>query len=52
MAVPVLALFMSILFVGTGRTYAEHFVFSVQVYAFLLSYLAAETKDVTLGVAC
>lgn len=39
-AVPVLALFMSILFVGSGRTYAEHFVFSVQVYAFLLSFLA------------
>jgi hypothetical protein len=40
-AVPVLALFMLILFAGSGRTYAEHFVFSVQVYAFLLSYLAA-----------
>jgi hypothetical protein len=40
-AVPVLALFMFILFAGSGRTYAEHFVFSVQVYAFLLSYLAA-----------
>ena len=40
-SVPVLALAMVILFVGTGRTYAEHLVFSVQVYAFLLSYLAA-----------
>jgi hypothetical protein len=40
-AVPVLALFMMILFAGTGRTYAEHLVLSVQVYAFLLAYLAA-----------
>jgi hypothetical protein len=40
-AVPILALFMLILFAGTGRTYAEHLVFSVQVYAFLLAYLAA-----------
>ena len=39
-AVPVLALFMSLLFAGSGRTYAEHLVFSVQVYAFLLAYLA------------
>jgi hypothetical protein len=40
LAVPVLALFMAILFVGSGRTYAEHLVFSVQVYAFLLAYIA------------
>jgi len=40
-AVPVLALFMMVLFAGSGRTYAEHLVFSVQVYAFLLVYLAA-----------
>jgi len=39
-AVPVLALVMSLVFVGSGRTYAEHLVFSVQVYAFLLAYLA------------
>ncbi len=39
-AVPVLALFMAVLFVGSGRTYAEHLVFSVQVYAFLLAFLA------------
>jgi hypothetical protein len=38
-AVPFLALFMTVLFAGTGRTYAEHLVFSVQVYAFLLVYL-------------
>ena len=37
--VPVLALLMAILFVGSGRTYAEHLVFSVQVYAFLLVYI-------------
>jgi hypothetical protein len=47
-AVPVLALFMMILFVGSGRTYAEHFVFSVQVYAFLLSYLAAAALSLLL----
>jgi hypothetical protein len=40
-SVPLLALFMAILFVGSGRTYAEHLVLSVQVYAFLLAYLAA-----------
>ena len=40
-AVPVLALLMTVLFAGSGRTYAEHLVFSVQVYAFLLVYLAA-----------
>jgi hypothetical protein len=39
-AVPVLALVMSLVFMRTGRTYAEHLVFSVQVYAFLLVYLA------------
>lgn len=39
-AVPVLALLMTVLFRGSGRTYAEHLVFSVQVYAFLLAYLA------------
>jgi len=47
-AVPVLALFMMILFAGSGRTYAEHFVFSVQVYAFLLSYLAAAALSLLL----
>lgn len=45
-AVPVLALVMSLVFLGTGRTYAEHLVFSVQVYAFLLVYLAV----VILGI--
>jgi hypothetical protein len=39
-AVPVLALLMGIAFVGSRRTYAEHLVFAVQVYAFLLAYLA------------
>lgn len=45
-AVPILALVMSLVFLGTGRTYAEHLVFSVQVYAFLLVYLVV----VILGV--
>ncbi|HEY8831332.1 MAG TPA: DUF3667 domain-containing protein [Gemmatimonadaceae bacterium] len=40
-SVPVLALFMTIVFAGSGRTYAEHLIFSVEVYAFLLSYIAA-----------
>jgi hypothetical protein len=39
-SVPLLALFMTVAFAGSGRTYAEHLIFSVQVYAFLLSYLA------------
>ena len=38
-SVPLLALFMTVAFAGSGRTYAEHLIFSVQVYAFLLSYL-------------
>jgi hypothetical protein len=40
-SVPILALVMLVLFVGARRTYAEHLVFSVQVYAFLLTYLPA-----------
>jgi hypothetical protein len=39
-SVPVLALFMTLVFAGSRRTFAEHLIFSVQVYAFLLSYLA------------
>jgi hypothetical protein len=42
-AVPVLALVMSLLFIGARRTYPEHLVFSVQVYAFFLAYLAVST---------
>jgi hypothetical protein len=38
-SVPVLALVMGLFFVGARRTYAEHLIFSVQVYAFLLIYL-------------
>ena len=33
-SVPLLALAMSLLFIGTRRSYVEHLVFSVQVYAF------------------
>jgi hypothetical protein len=40
-AVPALALVMGALFAGSGRTYAEHLVLSIQFYAFLLAYLAA-----------
>jgi hypothetical protein len=40
-AVPALALVMGAFFAGSGRTYAEHLVLSVQFYAFLLAYLAA-----------
>jgi hypothetical protein len=39
-AVPALALIMGVLFAGSRRTYVEHLVLSVQVYAFLLAYLA------------
>jgi Protein of unknown function (DUF3667) len=38
-SVPVLALVMGIPFAGTHRRYAEHLVFSVQVYTFLLILL-------------
>jgi len=33
-SVPLLALVMSLLFIGTRHTYVEHLLFSVQVYAF------------------
>jgi hypothetical protein len=39
--VPLLAILMTPLFIGSHRTFAEHLVFSVQVCAFLLIYLAA-----------
>jgi hypothetical protein len=38
-SVPLLAVAMSLLLIGTHRAYVEHLVFSVQVYAFLLLYL-------------
>jgi hypothetical protein len=38
-SVPLLAAVMGLLLIGTGRTYVEHLVLSVQVYAFLLLYL-------------
>jgi Protein of unknown function (DUF3667) len=38
-AVPLLALVMSVVFIRASRTYAEHLVFSVQIYAFFLAYL-------------
>jgi hypothetical protein len=47
-SVPVLALVMAVLFIGTRRTYAEHLVFSVQVYTFLLIFLAAMVLVMTL----
>jgi hypothetical protein len=40
-SVPILALVMLVLFMDARRTYAEHLVFSIQVYAFLLTYLPA-----------
>jgi Protein of unknown function (DUF3667) len=40
LAVPLLALLMLVVFAGSGRTYAEHLVFSVQIYAFMLAFLA------------
>jgi hypothetical protein len=40
-SVPVLAVVMAVLFLGTPRTYAEHLVFLIQVYAFLLIFLVA-----------
>jgi hypothetical protein len=40
-SVPLLAIVMTLVFFGTHRTYAEHVVFSVQVYTFVLIFLAA-----------
>ena len=50
-AVPVLALFMAVVFYGSRRTFAEHLVLSVQVYAFLLAYLAILAVFVLIPVA-
>lgn len=50
-SVPVLALVMAILFMGAGKKYVEHLVFSVQVYTFLLSYLAGVVLLVLLPVS-
>ena len=40
-SVPLLALAMAALFIGTKRTYAEHLVFAVQAYTFLLVFLTS-----------
>jgi len=40
-SVPLLAIVMALVFFGTRRTYAEHLVFSVQVYTFVLIFLGA-----------
>ena len=40
-SVPLLALVMAVIFIGTRHTYAEHLVFSVQVYTFVLIFLGA-----------
>ena len=37
--VPLLALVMLVLYAGSGRYYAEHLVFSIHVYAFLLIFM-------------
>lgn len=50
-SVPVLAVVMGILFMGAGKKYVEHLVFSVQVYTFLLSYLAGVVLLVLLPAA-
>jgi hypothetical protein len=42
-SIPLLAIVMSVVFLGSGRTFAEHLVLSVQVYTFLLLYLLAAT---------
>lgn len=38
-SVPVVAIVMLILFVGSGRTYVDHLVFSVHLYTFVLLYI-------------
>lgn len=50
-SVPILALAMVVLFIGTRRTYAEHLVFSVQVYAFMLTFLPAALFLVLIPLA-
>jgi len=39
-SVPLLAAVMLVLYAGSGRYYAEHLVFSIHVYAFLLIFMA------------
>ncbi len=40
-AVPLFALALTVLYLGSGRTYVEHLVFSVHSYAFILFYVTA-----------
>ena len=40
-AIPVFAAVLALLYVGSGRTYVEHLVFSVHAYAFMIFYLLA-----------
>ena len=40
-AIPVFALSLMLLFLGSRRVYVEHLVFSVHVYGFMVFYLAA-----------
>lgn len=40
-AIPVFALALLVLFAGSGRTFAEHLVFAVHAYAFLVFYVLA-----------
>ncbi len=40
-SIPVIAALMLVLFLGTGRKIAEHLVFAVHLYAFILVYITA-----------
>lgn len=40
-SIPVIAALMLVLFLATGRRFAEHLVFSVHLYAFILIYITA-----------
>ena len=40
-AIPVFALTLMVLYVGSGRVYVEHLVFAVHAYAFMVFYLTA-----------
>ena len=50
-SVPVLALTMAVLFIGTRSTYAEHLVFSIQVYAFMLIVLPVAVFAILLPLS-
>ncbi|MEP6621302.1 MAG: DUF3667 domain-containing protein [bacterium] len=49
-SIPILAFGMFVLYIGTGRRYAEHLVFSVHVYAYFLFISGVVLTPLFIGV--